>query len=1141
MTNASKRESSEVNERVYSLLEQYDRSRNTDKIELFQKEIYLLKKSLKRKAKTSKLDEHSEYKFNKYHLSDMIEKHKQIDKSNYNENHFMLSLNQRFLKKFMSMETRNMSLLMFHGVGVGKTCAALQIAENFHKKYSDMNKTLILSSNLLRANFENEMFNVSLMNNSCLGDKYIRMVPMFSKLGKKVLNSKIKLNLQKYYEFKGYLEFANLIENFKNGNKSENYIEFIRTKFSNRVIIVDEVHNLRSVDDSQVKKIQSVLEDVVKHGINVRLVFLSATPMFNDPNEIIWIMNMLSYNEKKKFLIDPKESIFDKNETISSKNQKILKTFGKNYVSFMRGENPFTFPTRLFPIVNKNKNIFEQSDHPKFDVYGEEIEDTLKYTELVTSVMSDEMYDAYKKIDYKSENYEKEDAEKEDTDETKGTFNLQARVQLSNIMYPGSDDHVIVNRKGLLQTMDENISTNGSLSYSYKTNVVHIFNDEHLGTYSPKIKTVIDSVKNAEGIVLIYSKYIYSGLIPIALALEEIGLNRYKDTNLLSKDGMKQTNMGNYTILSGNTKLTHSSDKIIQTCRSFENKDGNLVKVILISEVATEGVDFKNVREIHIVEPWYNLSKIEQIIGRGVRNNSHVNLDKLKRNVTIFQHANLLPKKTNKESVDFRTYRIAEKKQLKISKVERILKESSIDCPLNKEVMYFEPKLLDTIQLITSQNNEIQFKEGDLPNSRMCDYTSCQIECDERLKEMDKTKDINHELMEYEINNTNLKVQNFLIKTKINAFKFEEIKTYFDKNENVDIRLLTISLNHLVQNKIIFHWNGNEGILIYRSNKYVFQLLSVDDKKITINTRNNSIKYKATRVPLNRLKVTKETIIDDKLKESNEEIKQNIYKQIENLKVTISRYVNNSSEVDEEVLWGMYIDKLSFVDFDIFLKYLTNEDPLLLSKPLIESMKNSMLFIFDESNNLEYHIDIQSTELKFVNVNGPPMVLNEKIELTNSITKYTEEFVQARGMLYGFVDFYKKDINPKFKMMDLSKILTNSNKDNKVSLFGAVCEQTAQIKKSTVLDNVQIIVNKINLTQSDQMNTNNSLRKSDLCLLYEYVLRLEGSHFVRPFFEKHIRKSLVDKKKTKTVNKTNKKEKEAKIKKPTQKEKKIKS
>jgi hypothetical protein len=229
------------------------------------------------------------------------------------------------------------------------------------------------------------------------------------------------------------------------------------------------------------------------------------------------------------------------------------------------------------------------------------------------------------------------------------------------------------------------------------------------------------------------------------------------------------------------------------------------------------------------------------------------------------------------------------------------------------------------------------------------------------------------------------------------------------------------------------------------------------------------------------------------------------------------------------------MDKLSFGDFDVFLTYLKNEDPSLLSKPLIESLKNSMLFIFDKSNNLDYYIDMQSSELKFVHVKGQPMVLNEKIELAKSITKYTEEFIQSRGVLYGFVDYYKKDINPKFKMMDLSKILTDSNKDNKVNLFGAVCEQTAQIKKTTVLENVKRIVDKLNLNQSNKININESLRKSDLCLLYEYVLRLDGSHFVRPFFENHIRNSLVKKnKKTEKgpkTKKTKKKEKEPQTKK----------
>ena len=54
---------------------------------------------------------------------------------------------------------------------------------------------------------------------------------------------------------------------------------------------------------------------------------------------------------------------------------------------------------------------------------------------------------------------------------------------------------------------------------------------------------------------------------------------------------------------------------------------GNKIKIIIGSESAAEGLDFKNIRQIHILDPWFHLNKIEQIIGRGIRNCSHINLD----------------------------------------------------------------------------------------------------------------------------------------------------------------------------------------------------------------------------------------------------------------------------------------------------------------------------------------------------------------------------------------------------------------------------------------------------------------------------------------------------------------------------------
>ena len=57
------------------------------------------------------------------------------------------------------------------------------------------------------------------------------------------------------------------------------------------------------------------------------------------------------------------------------------------------------------------------------------------------------------------------------------------------------------------------------------------------------------------------------------------------------------------------------------------------------------------------------MMRIEQIIGRGVRNFSHISLPFTERNVQIFLHGTVLPKEqANQEALDLYIYRLAEKK-----------------------------------------------------------------------------------------------------------------------------------------------------------------------------------------------------------------------------------------------------------------------------------------------------------------------------------------------------------------------------------------------------------------------------------------------------------------------------------------------
>ena len=155
-----------------------------------------------------------------------------------------------------------------------------------------------------------------------------------------------------------------------------------------------------------------------------------------------------------------------------------------------------------------------------------------------------------------------------------------------------------------------------------------------------------------------------------------------------------------------------------------------ILKLLYILNLGTEGLDLKNIRQVHILEPWYNVNRLEQIVGRAVRNYSHYDLPEAKRNTTIYQYVNLCGN-TDVESIDFRMYRISENKQKNISKIEKVMKENSIDCNLNEKILSFKNINKNIITSDKSFNGSklIKYDIGDKPFSRLCDYGECNFKC----------------------------------------------------------------------------------------------------------------------------------------------------------------------------------------------------------------------------------------------------------------------------------------------------------------------------------------------------------------------------------------------------------------------------
>lgn len=124
------------------------------------------------------------------------------------------------------------------------------------------------------------------------------------------------------------------------------------------------------------------------------------------------------------------------------------------------------------------------------------------------------------------------------------------------------------------------------------------------------------------------------------------------------------------------------------------NKYGNIIKVFMITASGAEGIDLKNTRYVHIMEPYWHHVRMNQVIGRARRICSHADLSPEFRNVTVYMYLSKFNDKQLKEydtlklqddgiSTDEMLYNIMERKRgLSVIFLDT-LKEASIDCIVN--------------------------------------------------------------------------------------------------------------------------------------------------------------------------------------------------------------------------------------------------------------------------------------------------------------------------------------------------------------------------------------------------------------------------------------------------------------------------
>jgi hypothetical protein len=789
----------------------------------------------------------------------------------------VLSNNQIFLRNLISPSTPYNGILLFHGTGVGKTCSSISIAEEFSDELLAYNKKIIILSNpSIKSNFMKNIFDINSVKKGkplyqCTKDKYIKQLNLskeeLKKLKPEELKQKIFRRIRKKYDFFGYQEFANKIEKIVNKPiqpylKNKFIKETIHDTFSNSVIIIDEAHNIKQGND--MKKVPPMLEQVLKNSENTKLILLSATPMFDNATEIVWMMNLLLLNDKRPLL--SKNKIF-KNDKLTEEGKEILLRKSKGYVSYLRGENILKFPKRLYPSIYQNKKgfprILKDDDFPFLNMKQLPIQDSekIKHLKIIGCPMTDHQLTYYNNME-ENDNY--------------GSF-LSNGLMLSNIVFPSQqlknvedEDSFeslssVVGNTGFKNTFTK-MKKSGSIHFriKHKDNKDHMemFKLENLKKYSSKIASIIENIKTSEGVIFIYSKYIYSGIVPLALALEYNGYQNYKkqlldmDKNdpVLIKDDQGGNHEAKYIIISGTQELGRNAyDDYLKA--ENQNKNGEKIKIILGTETAAEGLDFKNIREIHILDPWHHLNKLEQIIGRGIRNCSHVELPFEKRNVVVNLYASIKtfsPSEEDIETVDISVLRSAENKAVDMAEVENILKTNAVDCNLNIEGNKFlGPNWKGKIKMISPKNTtHTDIEVGDSDFSRMCNYKECNYKC---LPDLSEKYYEDSELDNDTFENKHILEQSYEFKKRLKDMFLEDVIYSIDDITNtfpeVNRYILLTSLQSMVDDKELFlNMYDVEGYIENKNNKYIFkpkylekQLLNIDDVRRPLTKKRRGI------------------------------------------------------------------------------------------------------------------------------------------------------------------------------------------------------------------------------------------------------------------------------------------------------------
>lgn len=463
---------------------------------------------------------------------------------------FQLQAHQEFLRQWVAAKEKQMrALLLYHQIGSGKTCTSIAMALQWLKAHPRGRVRVVLPARL-RTNYWDELLSPCTMNEYFTREQYEAYANAPSAGARKRLRAELVRAVSRHFDVMSFDALR------REAAAAQDLGAWAREFTRNTFLVVDEVHNLLTTGYKEERYAEMAARSRLPRGVKCintmlmrymvaqahatsKMVFLSATPVFDNPGQFLELVRILD----PSFAPPPQARV-----RLSDAVERL-----RGKVSFFPGVSPSAYP---------------RVQYIKHDVRA-----SREQVHVIQALEEDEA----------GQGSGDEDA-----------FMLRQRMAAVAVM-PRPGNPLRASPAKLAAAV------------------------QNLRVYAPKVEVLLRLLADEPGKHIVYCGFVDMGIDVVHAALRARGWVNLEDVvagRAQARDYLT------YCVWDGKTKDA-LKNVIKATANAADNMDGRRLRVVVGSPSIKEGISFKHVQHLHMLDPVWNQSTKTQIEGRAIRFCSH--------------------------------------------------------------------------------------------------------------------------------------------------------------------------------------------------------------------------------------------------------------------------------------------------------------------------------------------------------------------------------------------------------------------------------------------------------------------------------------------------------------------------------------